>query len=330
MLQIVIVFGLVAAQGFAQEQDKPTKQSINDLIAKLESRDFRVRQRATRDLLKIGVPAIEPLHKRVYSGRLELAVRAMSIFESAYVGKNPAAADAADLILEEIALSKRQELAEQAIAVLQRNQATRTRRAIVELVKLGGEVTKDTDADQNSRFAGDDRSYLVIDKQWTGGVDGLKYVRRLMGGDFQIYIIDGVPIPEKDLLELEASFELPIVARRGPAMLGISGSAARVGCMVSSVTAGKAARRAGIREGDVILEMDGESIEDFAELVEMLRPMQPDQEIRLKVMRDIGREPKEIVVKLDRWKAPGKRVVGGTKPMPIPRPMPPGPEPERR
>ncbi|MFK7817675.1 MAG: PDZ domain-containing protein [Planctomycetaceae bacterium] len=285
-----------------QVENSPVEPVVSKLISQLESPRFRDRQTATRLLLKRGATAIPPLKKRVYSGRLELAVRAISIFESAYIGKDPAAAAAADDALEELAESDRQELAEHAKSVLERNYGARTRFAVENLRRLGGEVDNYPDRQNDPSQQG--VPFLILNKKWKGGAKGLKYVRRLKGSRFQIYVIDGVPLAERDIVELEASFDNPVVARRGSAMLGISGARAAAGCLIMNVVEGKAAEAAGLRSGDIIQELDGKQIEDFEKLVELLRDKQADDIIQLKVLREPRTEAQAIRVKLGHWRPP--------------------------
>jgi hypothetical protein len=304
---ILSCLSVLAGPAYSQvlQQEEPANRPVVEtLITKLESPDFRDRQQATRLLLKLGPATLKPLKNRVYDGSLELAVRAMSIFESAYVGKDPTAVAVADEALEELARSKRQELAEHAQSVLVRNRATRTKIAVANLLRLGGEVDNYAPK-QNVRvedFQRDGPPLLILNKNWKGGVEGLKYVRRLKGAGFQIYLIDGAPLSEKAITELEASFDAPVIARRGTAMLGISGARATAGCLVLNVVEGKAAEKAGLRSGDIIQEMDGKPIEDFDKLVELLRNKQADEIIELKLLREPRDQPQSVRVKLGHWR----------------------------
>lgn len=275
------------ARGLAQESDA-TK--IEQQITNLTARSFRTRQQATRELIKAGKPALGPLLKRVRSGPLELAVRAMSVFETAYTGKDDAAADAADAALEELAEFRRQDIAEHARQVLDRHRSLRTHRAVRQLEKLNARVLdyrpNAREEPQVQRLGGPRplAPSVILDDEFRGGADGMKYARRLAGTNFQIYLIDGLKVPEKAKLELESAFDGPTVVRRGAAMLGISASAGVGGCIVGSVVPGTAAARAGIDEGDVITAFDGEPVHDFGELVAMLRTKKPGQEVTLSIL----------------------------------------------
>lgn len=329
VLSALLLCGAIAAADDGEA--KPSSSSkIGAVISRLESPDFHTRQKATRALRKMGEEAIGPLLKRARTGRLELAVRAMSIFESAYIGDDAKAASAADVALEELAASERQDLAEHALGILSRNSRTRTRIAIQHLRRMGAETYNYNEEDGGKKLSLNQPqlggrqtdTYLVIDATWKGGVDGLKYVRRLAGTDFNIYFIDGAGVPEKAITELEAAFETNVIARRGSGMLGIKGARAGNGCVVSEVVKGKAADKSGVRQWDVILEMDGKPVADFEQLVEMLRMKKVDDVIKLKISREtLGGGPQMLSVKLGRWKPPVSKP-GQEVPLRRPAPKP--------
>lgn len=309
---LVISTGVTAALA-AEEPEKPVS-AIDAVISQLGSPSFKKRQQATRLLLKMGNRAIEPLLKRVQTGRLELAVRAVSIFETAYIGDDPAARAAADKALEGLVLSKRQELAEQARGVLSRNVETRVRIALTRLEQFGARVYNfdrlpnglrpDDPLARRQGLSGVEPPSLVLDERWKGGVEGLKYVRRLKGTGVLIYLIDGVKIPEKTIVELEAVFDQTTIARRGSGMLGIKGSSNPGGCFVSEVVEGLAGEAAKLEAGDTILELDGTIVRDFPDLVEQLRSRKAGQSIKLKVERDLSGKVEILEATLGEWRPP--------------------------
>ncbi len=70
------------------------------------------------------------------------------------------------------------------------------------------------------------------------------------------------------------------------------------GALVSDVAEDSPAAKAGIKQGDVIIEMNGEKVKNTTQLRNQIAATAPDTEIKLKVLRD-GRE-KTIEVKLGR------------------------------
>ncbi len=68
------------------------------------------------------------------------------------------------------------------------------------------------------------------------------------------------------------------------------------GALVSSVTPGGPAEKAGIKRGDIIVEFNGHEVEKVVDLTSMVVVTPPGTQVQLKVIRD-GRE-KDITVKL--------------------------------
>lgn len=274
----------------------PSPAEIDDLIDELESPVFSVRQRATRRLIEAGPAALQPLAERTKSARLELSVRALAVFESCYVGKDKPAVLAAGEHLETFAESTRRELAEHARAVLTRHAARRVRLAVPEIRKRGGQIELDPPTGV---------PWLALDDRWKGGLVGLKFVRRLRDSDFQVYLIDGLKVPEKEKAALEKHFRDGAVNRRGRVMFGITSS--RLGrCTATEVVRGKSAWRAGLRDGDTILSLDGKEVRDFDDLVVMLKSRKPDQKFEVVVSRRDRSTQESLTLTLkgtlDRWK----------------------------
>ena len=63
----------------------------------------------------------------------------------------------------------------------------------------------------------------------------------------------------------------------------------RLGALVGGVLEGSPAARAGLQEGDVIIEMDGKKINEARQLRLMIAQTPPDKEVKFKLLRD-GRE----------------------------------------
>jgi serine protease Do len=58
------------------------------------------------------------------------------------------------------------------------------------------------------------------------------------------------------------------------------------GALVESVVEGHAADKAGVRHGDVIVSVDGESVDDTRELIDTISSLPPDTEVELGVIRN--------------------------------------------
>ena len=75
------------------------------------------------------------------------------------------------------------------------------------------------------------------------------------------------------------------------------------GVLVSNVRAGSAAEKAGVKRGDIILKINGETIEDSNVLRNKVAGTQPGSEIKLTVSRDGTQQ--EITAKLDEFDVEG-------------------------
>jgi serine protease Do len=82
------------------------------------------------------------------------------------------------------------------------------------------------------------------------------------------------------------------------------------GALVNSVSPGSAAERAGLRQGDVILGLNGQPVNDHNELRNRIAGTQPDTEVTLTVLRD-GRE-QQLRARLGEYQPPaGEAAEGG-------------------
>jgi len=328
---------LVSSSGIAfqtPDGDSPKEHApLASLIDQLGSRDFRARQTATKELKEAGAKAMPLLLRRVRSGPLELAARAMSIFERAYVGHDKVATAAADVALESLAESKRQALAEMAKAVLRRNQEVRTRIAIAHLKRLNADFW-DANAEaalqnpglknlpnRRNQFQSATPSRLILDRQWKGGVEGLKYVRRLANANIHVYLIAGLPVPEAAKLELEAGFTNGNVVPRGPVMLGVRASPFGPGVVVRDVEKYSSAWNV-LQEHDRLTKMDGEELQDFSDLIAILKTHKVGDKVVFEVETIAGNERRteERVVTLKNWRLPGTKPKPPTGGKPVPQP----------
>ncbi|MBL8000936.1 MAG: PDZ domain-containing protein [Flavobacteriales bacterium] len=83
--------------------------------------------------------------------------------------------------------------------------------------------------------------------------------------------------------------EAPEAPEAPQPFLGITGGeyeGGEGGVRIGEVTPGSAAERMGLREGDVIRALNGEDIEDFAELADRIGDMEPGEAVRVDVERD--------------------------------------------
>jgi len=72
------------------------------------------------------------------------------------------------------------------------------------------------------------------------------------------------------------------------------GLSSRDGALVEGVTPGRAADKGGVRHGDIVVEIDGDPIEDTRELIDTISAMPPGTEVELTVVRDGKRRKLEV------------------------------------
>ncbi len=77
-----------------------------------------------------------------------------------------------------------------------------------------------------------------------------------------------------------------ILEQRGNLELGLEVEPTSFGCKVSKLTAGGAAARAGLRAGDVIVELNGEPVASMEQLAKIFTLITADQQIAFGVLRD--------------------------------------------
>lgn len=163
--------------------------------------------------------------------------------------------------------------------------------------------------------------YLQIDASINRGNSGgpaFNLNGRVIGVNTAIYspsggsVGIGFAIPSSVVQEVVAELREDGVVTRGWLGVGIQnitddiaeslGLEEAGGALVSSVAAGSPAEDAGIREGDAILRVNGESIEDSKGLARRIASLDPDDEVILDIVRD-GDE-REISVTLGALETP--------------------------
>ncbi len=93
----------------------------------------------------------------------------------------------------------------------------------------------------------------------------------------------------------EQEFKMPRVAKGGPFM-GIMSNPAAGGLQVMRLVPDSPASKAGLKEGDIIMKVDGEKVGSHEKLVGILRRHKPGDVLKLEVLR--GEETKEMELTL--------------------------------
>jgi len=297
LLGIVIVAWGLGSVSLADlpkpSESKPTGEEVEMWIAELDSDVFSIRQQATQKLIAGGGAVVESLLGIAESGSLEANSRALTILESIYTNGDIKSADRAELALEQLKKSKRRSIASRADRVLTRHEDVREKRAVAEIIKLGGIVkygslqnARAFAPPNNPRNPRKEISMIVLSRKWKGRDDGLKYIKRLKKTSFiSLYRVTGNHVSDNAIKDLQMSMPRLTVQQRGPSYLGISGSSRQKNCYVGMVVPGAAAAKAGIRQGDVVLKFGGKPVPDFETLIELIGGTNPGDTVECDIRR---------------------------------------------
>ena len=290
------------------EDDQKTLSA--DLKA-LEHAEFRVRESAAKRLVARQVTVVPVLAALAQTGSAEAAVRAFELLRQLHRDGNDETYEAVETTYDALVQSDNILAASRAEAAIEAVSEVRHRRALASFRKLGGLVQFESEEDTTEDASPPPIRAAMINQQWKGGDEGLKYLRRIE--DFRsaiqfrsppgIYFIRGAKISPEALDGLKASFGAAVV-ERGPACLGVmqqQGVGEDV-LRIDQVVADSAAGRAGLQSDDIILEFDDVPIPNFKVLVEKIGDRQPGDKIRILYSR--AGEMKTTTAELLEWTLP--------------------------
>lgn len=284
---------------------------IEDLKA-LEHADFRIREAASERIVARHQAAVAPLADLAQRGRAEASVRAFELLRQLHSADDEATYEAVESVYDALIQGDNIQAASRAEAAIDAQGATRHRRALAAFRKLGGLVRFHVEEDPDNDAPSPPIKAAMINRHWTGGDEGLKYLRRIE--DFQpparfqqrsaLYVIKGptgAKISPEALARLKTDLQ-GVIAERGPAFMGVQPSSGLVenGLVISRLVPGGPGDAAGLQSEDVILEFDGVAIPDFETLVERIGLRQPGDIVTVIYLRD--GEEKCLTVELDEFK----------------------------
>jgi hypothetical protein len=305
------LFALSAADNHAAE-------AIAKLIAELDDNDFSNRERATRELIQVGEPAVKPLAEAAQSGSLETTIRSINILQAIYKSDVGSAVDAAILAFEQLSQSTNRSVAARAELVLIVHSEVRHGRAEAAIKELGG-IFRDPQKRRGRAIVMPPArpgppvrrigpvDVLVLSEAWKGGDAGLIHLKRLTTLR-SLVVTEGSGITQKGLDELTGTFPQLFIQPRGRACLGIEGGRSLPnGLAVSRVTPGSAADKAGLLSGDVITTFNGRPMADderaaeqaFEKLIECIKATKPGDKISVDVLRKNESVTLEVI--MGRW-----------------------------
>jgi hypothetical protein len=320
---VVFVCCLVYGEDPAQSADPAEPQAtaagtnsaaeIRNWIRDLNGDQYLVRETATIHLCQAGQAAFDLLFEATCGVHPEAAERAIWILQQAAL-----TADSATQLAALERLIKVQDRPAVASAAQRRFAEVRHRLAIEQLAELGGQfISKRFDHQLGQELP----NRVRLDANWHGGDEGLRVVAEIR--ETPLVQIHHAKVTLKGLQELSAMAhlrelhvygaelepaeleklraELPNVLidyRRG-AMLGVKGDVQAPAAVVTSVQPGTAAAAAGILPGDIIRQLDGQSVNNFPHLVELIGKLREGDRASLQIAR--GTETFTLEVQFGKW-----------------------------
>lgn len=146
----------------------------------------------------------------------------------------------------------------------------------------------------------DDERYtveVVIDKKWKGtdkDLNHLREVTNLRG----VYVSGPGNVSDKALAAFRALRRDVRVVRRPASMLGILGEPDPAGFRIVRVVVETPADKAGLREGDVLVELAGKPVRDMDTLLSVMMDLEPGTTVDVKYVRELDGGTVTIPVKL--------------------------------
>jgi hypothetical protein len=319
----VAVVALVASGGppaarAEEEAAGPAAAQMADWIEQLGAPQFARREAASKQLLAVGRPAIEPLVTAIRGGDLEVASRGVEILRE-MLAVEPLA-DQAEAALEACA-EQANAAARLAAAALEFHQVGRAAAARERLESLGA-VFRERPLVE---LAGEE---VEFGRTWKGSGGDLRELTRLPR--LRAVAFHGVRLDERGLAvlgrlqrverielfgtglgadaiaALGAKVPAAEIDVRSGGKLGVGALAFGGPCEIQTVEPGSAADQAGVRPGDVVVAIDGAAVADFEGLTTLVSGRIPGDTIRLTVARrggDPGGDAQrlELVIRLDAW-----------------------------
>ncbi len=311
-----------ADQSNSEEELSINPQEIAQLVDDLDSDQFDLRERAQAKLTLAGSPALAQVADAARSASLESSTRAINILLSwSEEEDRQLAVDA----LEQLAAMKHRPIeSARAAEVLAE---VRELAALEKIVSLGGSYQVNPQLSGVINFVPTIHYQIIIGSEWRGGIESLKLLDEVPNawivsfyspplGDEALDCLQR--LPQLARVELygtkfskEAIENLPqkipnvknIDIRESAAFLGIRGDGGQ-NAHVVEVVPESAAAKGGIRRGDVITQIAGEEVENFAALTAMIAQFQPGDTVLLTVVRRAENQEfqtLELPVTLSQW-----------------------------
>ncbi|MEM9354209.1 MAG: PDZ domain-containing protein [Planctomycetota bacterium] len=326
LLRACLVAGALHLCGSAWADPVADQPDPALLIEQLESDDFTTRQSAQTRLAAMGPAALHTVAGAAAGDSLEGSSRAVAVLMQ--WAEDESHAELRLEALEALAGLKNRPLeagvAQEHLAVV------REQEAVAELTRLGAELGPVNSAYvfPNNRVGV--QMQVTIGSSWRGGKEGLRHLADVRSAaKVSLYTPDAddlvletlASIPNLRALELFGTGVTPEglaeLKRLRPglepdvrlgARLGIGDGQFRgeKGALIGRVMVNSPAARAGLRPNDLILKIDGEEVENFKSLTDLIKGKQPGDSVELVVRK--GEEERLVEVTFDAWQGTPKFV----------------------
>jgi len=315
----VIALAFVLGRAVVATEPEPEPGQIARWVRELGADQFAQREAAAGRLLKAGRPALVPLAAAVASADLEAMSRGIGVVRDMLGSEDEALAADAEAFLRRCVAGP-EPASRLAEAALEFHALARSEAAREALESLGAVIRED-------RGANGPVLEVEIHASWRGRTADLVQLTRLRGlasvGLFGVRIDDealavlgslggvqridlfgtGAGPEEEEVLRTRLP-DARVDVRKG-GRLGVSSMGPAGQCEIGIVEPGSAADQAGLRTRDVVLAVDGESIDDFATLSARLATRAAGEVVKLAIARpgaaDGEPERLELEVRLDSW-----------------------------
>ena len=313
----LLTLGCMTCVSAAEPTTDISPEKLDQLIADLDANEFLVRERASKELVKIGLPAIDRLMQSASSKSLEQAHRSLGALEQ-MLASDEAQAEAAEQALHTISRQQNSWSAQRAELALEQTRALKQSASIEKARALGAEIEQAVDQ------TGEEVLTMIIkNEDWKGTAKDLRLLRNLpalrylsvfgpvfnetqmmsLGELKELTSLNlyATKLSNDGLAKLQAAMPYTRIDRRNGGMLGISGDQiGGNGCMVNTVQPDSAAAAAGIEPEDVVLNIDGKEVESFNDLTKMISEKSGGDVVKLKIKR--GEQLIDKEAKLGEWK----------------------------
>jgi hypothetical protein len=309
----LFVFMSTAIVGRAAEDqiaDALFPEQIRLAMSGLDDPIFFRREEAADQLFGYGFDAVFPLEYVAKNGSPEASVRAFDLLARLYRLEDERIYDAVERVfrrlmrIDAVAVTARAERLFDSLADL------RQTRGVNRFLQLGGYIQFEDPNPSRQSLGLSPIEFILIDRDWKGTDDDLKLIENIQDVHYSqvsLILARGAHVSDKTILDLRATLPLLSIQPRGPAALGVKNAPRSDGCVIDSVKPGSTADNAGLQGGDRILEIDGEEIENFEDLVMTIEKREAGEKVPM-VFNRRG-EIHRVTAELLPWRNPnaGKR-----------------------